>query len=321
MRNDSELISIIVPVYNVEHYINNCVDSIMSQLYRNIEIILVNDGSTDKSGEICDTLKKKDERIKVIHKINGGLSDARNVGIDISLGKYIMFVDSDDYIPDYSVAYLYKLVKENNSDISIGKLRMTKNMNSEGKLGNGRICIYNNKEAIGQMLYANLFSTSAPAKLYVKRLFDNIRFPVGKLHEDLYTIYKVIDKSQKIVYGDEFVYFYYRRTGSITGSEFSVKRLDAIEALNQLTTDIDITEYGIKNAYSSQVLDIIFSYLCTDISISDIREYGLWSMVKENRANVLLDNQVCNRIKGFALLSFLGLKNTIKILKYHYMRK
>lgn len=321
MKINDELISIIVPVYNVEQYIKNCVRSIATQTYKNIEIILVDDGSTDKSGEICDAFKKTDERIKVVHKMNGGLSDARNVGLDVAAGKYVMFVDSDDYIPDYAVEYLYGLLKDNKSSISIGRLVMTKELNSKAILGNGKTCLYNNKEAIGQLLYANRFSTSAPAKLYEKSLFDGIRFPIGKLHEDLYTIYKVVDKSPKVVYGSEIVYFYFHRAGSITVSKFSIKRLDALAALNQLKTDICIRDYGIQNAYSSQVLENIFSYFSTDITIDEINRYNLWKMVKENRRGVLFDPEVSKRIKGYALLSFLGLKLTLKITRNYYKRK
>lgn len=321
MKLSNELISIVVPVYNVEAYIDNCVSSIMSQTYRNIEIILVDDGSTDKSGKMCENFKLKDGRIRVVHKKNGGLSDARNKGIDIATGAYIMFVDSDDYMPTYAVEYLYKLLTKSEADISIGRLEMTKNLNSKGNIETGTNRLFNNKEAIGQLLYANLFSTSAPAKLYKMGLFKEIRFPVGKLHEDLYTIYKVFDRAQKIVYGSNIVYFYYHRTGSITVSNFTVKRLDAIEALNQLRKDIDIVDYGIQNAYSSQILENVFSFFSTDISPDDIRKYKLWDLVKENRMNVLFDKCVSKRIKGYAVLSLLGLKNTMKITKEYYLRK
>lgn len=316
-----ELISIVIPVYNVEKYLNNCVYSVCNQTYQNLEIILVDDGSTDKSGEMCDAFAKTDERIKVVHKKNGGLSDARNVGIDIAMGKFIMFVDSDDYITNYAVDYLYKLIKETGANISVGKLEVTKKLTSEGILHIGQIYTYTNKEAVGQLLYANLFSTSAPAKLYERNLFENIRFPVGKLHEDLYTIYKIMDKAHKVVYGSELVYFYYHRTGSITASKFSAKRLDAIDALNQLKTDINISEYNIQNAFSSQILENIYSYFFTDITCDEIEKYGLWTMVKENRKNVLFDKHVSKRIKGYALLSYAGLHCALLITRCYYKRK
>lgn len=321
MKIYNELISIIVPVYNVEQYLDNCVRSIITQTYRHIEIILVDDGSTDRSGEMCDAFAKTDERIKVVHKKNGGLSDARNVGIDIATGKFIMFVDSDDYITNYAVGYLYKLVKETEANISVGRLEVTKKLNSEGTLHTGQVYTYTNKEAIGQLLYANLFSTSAPAKLYERKLFENIRFPVGKLHEDLYTIYKIMDKAHKVVYGSEVVYFYYHRTGSITVSKFSVRRLDAIDALNQLKADININEYNIQNAFSSQILENIYSYFFTDITYDEIKKYGLWTMVKENRKNVLFDKYVSKRIKGYAVLSYAGLRCALSITRCYYNRK
>lgn len=115
---EEKLISIIVPVYNVEKYLKECIDSVISQTYKNLEIILVDDGSTDKSGEICDEYSKKDSRIKVIHKENGGLSDARNVALDIAKGEYIGFVDSDDYVEKDMFETLYKLAEEHNTEIS-----------------------------------------------------------------------------------------------------------------------------------------------------------------------------------------------------------
>lgn len=321
MKLNSELISIVVPVYNVEDYVENCVSSIMSQTYHNIEIILVDDGSTDKSGKMCENFKLKDGRIRVVHKKNGGLSDARNKGIDIATGAYIMFVDSDDYMPTYAVEYLYKLLTKSEADISIGRLEMTKNLNSKGNIETGTNRLFNNKEAIGQLLYANLFSTSAPAKLYKMGLFKEIRFPVGKLHEDLYTIYKVFDRAQKIVYGSNIVYFYYHRTGSITVSKFSVKRLDAIDALNQLKADINISDYYMQSAFSSQILENIYSFFFSDITSNEIKKYGLWTMVKENRKNVLFDKYVSKRIKGYAVLSYAGLQCALLITRCYYKKK
>lgn len=316
-----ELISIVIPIYNVEKYLKNCVDSVCNQTYQNLEIILVDDGSPDHCPEICEEYARNDPRVRVIHKQNGGLSDARNKGIDIATGAYIMFVDSDDYMPTYAVEYLYELLTKYQADASIGKLEMTKDLNSKGNIKSGTNRLFNNKEAIGQLLYANLFSTSASAKLYKMRLFKEIRFPVGKLHEDLYTIYKVFDKAQKIVYGSNIVYFYYHRTGSITVSKFSVKRLDAIDALNQLKADINISEYNIQNAFSSQILENIYSYFFTDITCDEIVKYGLWTMVKENRKNVLFDKCVSKRIKGYAVLSYAGLQCALLITRCYYKRK
>ena len=215
----TDKISIIVPVYNVEKYLKECIESILSQTYKNIEIILIDDGSTDNSGKICDEYLKKDSRVKVIHKENGGLSDARNTGIEIASGKYIGFVDSDDYIAKDMYDFLYQNIKRENAEIS-GCNRFLVYEN--------KIEIYGKKEcyevmdsqrAIEMLCTIGYIGVSAYTKLYEAKLFKDIRYPKGKINEDMYTTYKLFDKANRIVYDATPKYYYRQRSGSITNSK------------------------------------------------------------------------------------------------------
>lgn len=232
-----ELITIVVPVYNVEKYLKKCIDSLLMQTYSNLEIILVDDGSTDHCGEICDNYSKIDKRIVVIHKENGGLSDARNVAIDICKGKYITFIDSDDYVEKDYVEYLYTLLITNNSDISICEYKY---VSESGKiinkfLGNGSVKIFNKKSGLIELCKDESFPVAATAKLYKIELFNDIRYPLGKLFEDIATTYKLFNKCNKIVFGAKPLYIYLFRSDSISKKKFTVNRLDAIYHTEEMT--------------------------------------------------------------------------------------
>lgn len=217
------LISIIVPIYKVEPYLRCCLDSIVNQSYTNLEIILVDDGSPDECPQICDEYAAKDKRIIVIHKENGGLSDARNAGLDICRGEYVSFVDSDDWIDVKFVEILVTYIQKENSDIAIGKFekKYEKDLNDKTtqKVNTPSMEILSNKQAI-----KNLFSKdgvcfgTAWCKLYTRTLFNNIRFPIGMLHEDDYTLYKILYGSKKIILLNVPLYFYLQRSDSIMGS-------------------------------------------------------------------------------------------------------
>ncbi len=214
----NDLISIVVPIYNVADYLDRCIKSIVDQTYRNLEIILVNDGSKDNSGEICEKWRKRDKRIIVIHKKNGGLSSARNAGIEIASGKYIAFIDSDDYVSKDMYYELYQRLIENESDIIIcGREYIWDNGKTYFRYHyDGRIENYNSKQAIKEMNSFKKFDMAAWDKLYKIELFENIRFPEGKLSEDYYIMYKLFLKSNRITYYAYPLYYYYQRQNSIT---------------------------------------------------------------------------------------------------------
>lgn len=234
----NKLISIIVPIYKVEKYLKQCIDSILLQTYKNLEIILVDDGSPDNCGIICDEYAKKDKRIKVIHKKNGGLSEARNYGIEASTGDYIMFVDSDDYISKDMCKTLLMNALKNNADIVVCNLKEIYLDKSEKV---NKQCIKGNLEVISNIeaLYKYLVRSTTDMvvvwnKLYKRKIFFNekyIRFPVGKLHEDMYTTYKLYYYANKIVIINDVLYYYFRRKESITGLISEKNLLDEIDAI------------------------------------------------------------------------------------------
>ncbi len=227
----NDLISIIVPVYKVEKYLNRCVDSIINQTYKNLEIILVDDGSPDNCPKICDEYAKKDDRIKVIHKENGGLSDARNAGIKIANGKYIGFVDSDDWISVDFYSELYKLLTKYDADIAICDFIRTDDnekiiINNKNKIEN----VYTQEQYLERYFKVGYQTTEYYAwnKLYKKSLMSEEQYPKGLTSEDVLGTYKAILKSERIAKTNEKLYFYRYNNQSITG-KFTNKDFDLIQ--------------------------------------------------------------------------------------------
>lgn len=229
-------LSIIVPVYNVEEYLYECIDSILNQTFRNFELILVDDGSVDSCPQICDEYAKKDSRIKVIHKKNGGLSSARNAGLKVATGEFVTFVDSDDYLSNKTYENAFLMIKENNADIAIF----------------GRYYVYSdNKKIIKEKQHINLVMDSAQAtalmnisllgyydtaawdKVYRRSLFSDILYPKNRISEDWFTTYKVFAKAKVIVYDSTPLYYYRQRNGSITHTYTKVN-LDAVNASTEV---------------------------------------------------------------------------------------
>ncbi|MBQ2835559.1 MAG: glycosyltransferase [Clostridia bacterium] len=257
------LISVIVPIYNVEKYVKRCIDSIINQTYTNLEIILVDDGSPDNCGKICDEYAEKDARIKVIHKENGGLSDARNAGIDIAKGEYIAFVDSDDFIATNMYEVLYKNIKETNSDIAIANYYK---FESEDEIVDAsldeKIIVYNKEEMFNHMYDDYLLTVVAWNKLYKREMFSELRYPVGKLIEDSAIIHYLIDKTTKIVITNLQLYFYYQRTNSIMNIskvalldelDFVYDRVKFLEKKNMKDSKV---YYGTIDVYVNRFIEL-----------------------------------------------------------------
>lgn len=229
----NELISIIVPVYNVEKYLSKCVESIQRQTYRNIEIILVDDGSPDHCPEICDRFAKEDSRIKVIHKKNGGLSDARNAGLEAANGAYLAFVDSDDYISNDMIEKMYCRILRDRSDMAICNIDFVdENGNSINRNTIQAKNVTVEEPQFWRELRANyIYCVVAWNKLYVKKLFEDVQYDVGKLHEDEFILHKLVSKCERISFLSEKMYFYLQREQSIMNSKYTVERMDLAEAL------------------------------------------------------------------------------------------
>lgn len=230
------LVSIIVPVYNVEKYLKKCINSILRQTYQNIEVILVDDGSVDRSGEICDEYSVIDGRIKVVHKKNGGLSDARNTGLEIAMGEYISFIDSDDYVSEDIIELLHRQLCCDNSDMALCNMLYVDEMGHNISKLNKEMPIKNtvlSQKEFWEYLYGEKYwyYIVSCSKLYKRELFKNIYFPKGKIHEDEFLIHRIIDRCSNISCIEKPMYFYVQRENSIMNSSFTIKKLDGAEAL------------------------------------------------------------------------------------------
>lgn len=226
-----ELISVIVPVYKTEAYLDRCVESIVEQSYENLEIILVDDGSPDNCPAMCDAWAEKDSRVKVIHKQNGGLSDARNAGMSIATGELMGFVDSDDWIAPDMYQLLYEHMVADDSDIAACGVEMVWEDGSQTRmLTKPGCCVLNQEEAMRAIIEESWLKQPVWYKLYKTALIRDIPFPEGKCHEDVFWSYQAVGNAQKVSVSDKVCYYYAQRSGSIMGEGYSLKRLDGLEA-------------------------------------------------------------------------------------------
>lgn len=227
-----ELVSIIVPVYNVKPYLERCVNSLIGQSYKELEIILVDDGSTDGCGDLCDVLMTRDKRIRVIHQENQGLSAARNTGIEAAHGEFFCFVDSDDYVNPEYVKYLYELCTGNEADIAICGHLITKKGDYFKPIDFSKPVDVYSREEIFDRFYTDMHGSIVIAwnKLYKRMCIGDIRYDVGMIHEDEATTFKFLYNAHKIAFGREVGYYYFDRSGSITGSAYSKRNLDILKA-------------------------------------------------------------------------------------------
>lgn len=273
MSQEKALISIIIPVYKVEKYLEKCIQSVINQTYENLQIILVDDGSPDNCGKICDEYAKKDHRIEVIHKSNGGLSDARNKGLEIAKGEYIGFVDSDDYIEADIYEVLYNLLKQYNADVSICNFYTV----SQGKIAiknvDSGIKEYTRIEILKEILLDNNIQSYAWNKLYKKELFDEIKYPVGKKYEDIGTTFYLLEKCNKVVVTGKPEYYYINRQDSIVNNVTESTITDYIELIMQR---YDYIKENIKelSSYNKNYLKRILKTAEQDIKgLSEVGDY------------------------------------------------
>lgn len=219
------LVSIIVPVYKVEKYLPRAVNSVINQTYRNLEIILVDDGSPDRCPKLCDQYAENDSRVKVIHKSNGGLSDARNAALDVFKGVYVTFLDSDDYLSANAIEILVRLAIKENAETVCSGLNI---IDSKGIIYDYRNCdtdFYGSGPEMVRLMFSDVFPYNfSPSKLFKRELFENVRYPIGRLYEDIATTYKAVIKSKKVYCTNRCLYYYERgREGNITSELDSAK--------------------------------------------------------------------------------------------------
>ncbi|TPF97425.1 glycosyl transferase family 2 [Bifidobacterium sp. UTCIF-39] len=263
-RVPQPLISVIVPVYNVKPFLAKCIDSIIAQTYANMEVIIVDDGSTDGCAVICDNYAQRYAHISVIHKENGGLASARNAGIDVAKGDYLGFVDSDDFIEPFMYEKLMYSILKHSCDLAVcginyvfddGAVIPKANIEPEQVL--------DFPDAIREMNTFRLYDMGAWSKLYKKELFEDIRFPVGKLSEDFFIMYRIFERAQRIVYVPDACYNYFQRTNSITkskkiNSDFLDAAYEQMVFLDNKYPELSVVGHV---SYASAALTVYDSYL------------------------------------------------------------
>ena len=267
-----EKISVIIPIYQVENFLRKCIETIVEQTYQNLEIILVDDGSKDNCPQICDEYARKDERIKVIHKENGGLSDARNVGIENATGDYLFFIDSDDWVDIRFLEELYNTAVQLNVDISICNYVRTEKEPEMAK----KPFLYERYTVEDFYVKQRIVATVAWGKLYKKDCFNEIRYPVGKLHEDEFTTYLVLFSSRQIAFVNAPLYLYFINHESIMQSQWNIKRLDVLEAFEAQLA------FFKQNGYSKAYAKVADAYIQgVSYNLNKIKQNGISWIIKE----------------------------------------
>lgn len=321
--DEKDLVSVVVPVYNVEQYVGHCVESLLNQTYPNMEIILVDDGSRDQSGAVCDRYGQKDRRIVVIHKKNGGLSDARNEGIRRASGKWITFVDSDDYVHPEYVRVLHRNITESGAEISVCQfVRESADREraawegKENKAIPGRTTIYSGAESLENLLYQYI-STSAWAKMYKTELFEGTFFPCGKLYEDVVTVFDVFGKAEHVVVSNCALYCYCVRKGSIVRRKFEEAKLDYIENTRYV---LDRTRELFPALEKAAISRALWADVHIVVQIGRDKRYAgvqaeLWKEIKKYRKSVLADRKCRLQNKAVMLLSCFGKRLTCAVYR------
>lgn len=320
-----KLISVIMPIYKVEDYLDKCIQSIVSQTYTNLEIILVDDGSPDKCPEICDEWEKKDERIKVYHKKNGGLSDARNYGIERAKGEFLIFVDSDDYLEKDALELLYTNLVNNNADVSVCGMKLYFENNGTFKYykdyKNDKV-ILNETGALKMMINEQAgFRVNAINKLYKKELFKEVRYPVNKIYEDVGTTYKTLLQSTKVVYDPSPKYVYVQRNFSITKNlKYDERGLMRIEMATQMYDSVVGKHPNLKNDYTLYLISQYVTMINCMI-VSNIYDKKFIKQTKRmiwgNLKNIIFSKQILVKRK----CQYLILLISFSLYKKIYQKK
>lgn len=315
-----ELISIIVPVYNVEKYLKKCVDSIVNQTYKNLEIILVDDGATDNSGKICDELVELDNRIKVYHKKNGGLSDARNYGVERAAGDYIGFVDSDDYIDAEMYEKLYEAIKKENVDVAECNLKIVYPEKTDLFTDQKYYQICNKQEYLEEYLKIEKIFGSACVRLTKADIAKKLKFPVGKLYEDTYYAYDLIGIVDKYVIMDNPYYNYLMRENSITNAKFNPRIFDLIEIVEKFHTNVYKNYPSLKEAADCRKMYAYFSVLNSILLEEDFKNNSFYKQIidyfKEEYTKLLRNKYITRNRK----LSILLIKFSINLYRKVLLR-
>lgn len=297
--NQNPLISVILPIYNIEAYLDKCMESVRNQTYSNLEIIMVDDGSTDSCGEVCDRYAGIDERIVVFHKKNGGLSDARNYGIERARGEYITCIDPDDFVDSDYAAYLYGLIVRHGTRMSICQHRVYYDNGSIRENGRQGDELIPTERCLERMLYHDVIDTSAWAKLYHRSLFEQVRYPKGKIFEDIGTTYALMMQCDAIAVGYESKYSYIFHNNSIVNGAFKPAKLDLLEMTDKMASDVGRRYPALGQAILRRRVYSRISTLNQMLNAAGYEEArgAILSFIKENRRSILRDSKAPKRDK------------------------
>lgn len=321
------LISVIVPVYNVEDYLDQCMESIVGQTYPHLEILMVDDGSTDNSGTLCDQWAERDQRIRVIHQENGGLSAARNTALDAMSGELVIMVDSDDVLHPDAVSILLQAIQAHHAEVAIGSFVVFdgKDVNWPTITSENTVRHYDSQAALKAIYYQDKLTNSSCWRLFKASLFNDVRYPVGKYYEDLAIVYPLYKKCSLVVGIDDAVYGYRQRNDSILG-RFSLKRADVLDICEQLERQVQTEDVELLHAVRSRLLSAYFNILLLSYQDKeqDFKELQdrCWKGIKRLRHNCLIDSNVRPKNKAGIIASYLGRTFLCDILgkRYHPKR-
>lgn len=316
-------ISIIVPIYNEAVWLNRCIDSILNQTYQDFELLLINDGSSDESEEICLSYMKIDDKIHYIYQENKGISAARNLGLNQARGEYITFIDADDYVSHYFLENLFIAIKKGRTLMASCNYTTTRNKNPKldvySKVVENEIEVISKRDMLLRTLYHMGAEFSLCDKLYHSSLFKDLRFPVGELYEDLKLIPSLYQLAGTISIHPNIDYFNYLSDDSIQRSNFTPKKLVAIKNMNELYELAEIGEDPeLSEAYNYRLFDIVCEFLfmpSDDKYAEDQRQ--LWSLLKRLRSSVMHNKHPnASRARLGAYLSYLGYAVMKKVYKW-----
>lgn len=316
------LVSIIVPAYNVEKYIKKCIDSLLRQSFTDFELLLIDDGSTDTTPQLCDAYAQQDERIKCFHKPNGGLSDARNYGLDRMVGEYVTFIDSDDYVSENYIECLFNMLSVN-SDVQIAMLPIQ--MLGENDVPNNdldeNVQILSNVQAMKEMFLRKGISHTSCGKMFLADLWKSTRFPVDQNYEDYATSYYVFDHAKKVAYCNNRLYYYIQHRDSIMHQSCSHKTLSVLDVADSVTNYIEsecpecmIEARALQTAVYLKNMQAILN-----TGIDQYPEYQtrIFAKVCENSKLLLKQKQVSKRDKIKILLLLFNKKLFLKIYNFN----
>lgn len=304
---DYPLISVIVPVYRVEKYLEQCVCSICNQTYTNLEIILVDDGSPDRCPQMCDDFAETDKRIRVIHKLNGGLSDARNTGTEWAAGEYILYVDSDDFVHTDMIRRMYCAMTESSSQAAVCSFcSFAKEAEILKCRFQNKIRFYSGDMATREMLYQRIENTAC-GKLLPRSICEHFLFPVGRFYEDLFVMYKMLYYCENIAFLDQPLYFYRNNPDSIMHRPFSVKSFDLLDAADEIVCFAQENKPSLLPAAKARKFSAYAQVLrWMPDSVQFARQLEIWKEIKNYRWNMLCDKNARLKNRLGALCTLLG---------------